>query len=94
MIRDINFVQQRMKLESVPLRADKLTLNAILMYDAIHVFAKALHSLGGNKKLVTEYLKCMGSPFTSWSNGYKLINFMRVVSTVTELCLTVITYNF
>lgn len=78
-VRDLNFVQQRMNLNIAPLQAYKLTVNAILIYDAVNVYAKALEGLG-KTKVVAESLQCMNSPFISWSNGFKLINFMRVVS--------------
>lgn len=63
-----------------PLQVDKLTINSILIYDAVNVFARTLKGLSTSGKISTEPLKCMNSPFTSWSNGFKLINFMRVVS--------------
>lgn len=80
-VKDLNFVQQRMNLNVAPLRVDKLTVSSILMYDAVHVFANALKGLYMTSKIVAEPLQCMNSPFIPWSNGFKLINFMRVVST-------------
>lgn len=68
-----------MNLNIAPLQAHKLTVNAILIYDAVNVYAKALEGLG-KTKVVAEPLQCMNSPFISWSNGFKLIHFMRVVS--------------
>lgn len=84
-VRDLNFVQQRMNLNMEPLKANKLTVNAILIYDALNVFAKALKGLGMTNKIITEPLQCMNSPFIPWSNGFKLINFMRVVSIISIL---------
>lgn len=81
-IKDLNFVQQRMNLNMEPLQADKLTVNAILLYDAVNVFAKAMESLGTINKITAQPLQCMNSPFTSWSNGFRVINFLRVVSLV------------
>lgn len=78
-VRDLNFVQQRMNLNMEPLKADKLTVNAILIYDAVNVYAKALKGLSMKNEFITEPLQCMNSPFIPWSNGFKLINFMRVV---------------
>eukprot|EP00102_Acyrthosiphon_pisum_P020555 XP_016657765.1 PREDICTED: glutamate receptor ionotropic, kainate 1 [Acyrthosiphon pisum] len=80
-VRDLNFVQQRMNLNMEPLKADKLTVNAILIYDAVNVYAKALKGLGMTNKIITEPLQCTDSPFIPWSNGFKLINFMRVIET-------------
>lgn len=84
-VRDLNFVQQRMNLNMVPLQANKLTVNAILIYDAVNVFAKALKGLGMTNKIITQPLKCMNAPFIPWSNGFKLINFMRVVSFISVM---------
>jgi len=81
-VRDLNFVQQRMNLNMEPLKADKLTVNAILIYDAVNVYAKALKGLGMTNKIITEPLQCTNSPFIPWSNGFKLINFMRVVRAI------------
>lgn len=79
-VKDLNFIQQRMNLNMAPLQANKLTVNAMLIYDAVNVYARALKSIGTINKIVAEPLQCMNSPFTSWTNGFKLINFMRVVS--------------
>lgn len=86
-VKDLNFVQQRMNLNMAPLKSEKMTVGAILIYDAINVFANALKGLGMVNKINTEPLQCMKLPFTSWSNGFKLINFMRVVSKTFSLCL-------
>lgn len=69
-----------MNLNIAPLQASKLTVNAILMYDAVNVYAKALEGLG-KTNVIAKSLQCMISPFVPWSNGFKLINFMRVVCT-------------
>lgn len=81
-IKDLNFVQQRMNLNMSPLKAEKMTVSAILIYDAVNVFANALKGLGLVNKITSEPLQCMKLPFASWSNGFKLINFMRVVSKI------------
>lgn len=87
-VRDLNFVQQRMNVNMEPLKADKLTVNSILIYDAVNVFAKALKGLGMINKIITEPLQCKNSPFIPWSNGFKLINFMRVVSMVSLMFIS------
>lgn len=79
-VKDLNFVRQRMNINMAPLKANKLTVSAILIYDAVNVYARALKGISMINKTVTEPLKCMNSPFTSWTNGFKLINFMRVVN--------------
>lgn len=81
-VKDLNFVQQRMNLNMAPLQVDQLTVDAILMYDAVNVYANALKGLYMTSKIIAEPLQCMNSPFVSWSHGFKLINFMRVVSTI------------
>lgn len=86
-VKDLNFVQQRMNLNMKPLQVDKLTINSILLYDAVNVFARTLKGLGTSGKISTEPLQCMNAPFTSWSNGFKVINFMRVVSILFQLSL-------
>lgn len=68
-----------MNLNVETLKTEKLTVKAILIYDAVNVFAKALQGLSANN-ITAERLQCTNSPFTSWSHGFKLINFMRVVS--------------
>jgi hypothetical protein len=48
------------------------------MYDAVHLFAKALDELSGAAEIQTASLSCnKGKP---WSEGSSLINFMKMVS--------------
>lgn len=81
-VKDLNFVQQRMNVNMAPLQANKVTVDSILIYDAINVFARTLQGLGTSNKVAAENLQCMNSPFASWSKGFKVMNFMRVVSIV------------
>lgn len=55
-------------------------VNALLMFDAVNVYAKALRGIGGTKVIKTESNSCANRSSTGWSSGFGLINFMRVVS--------------
>lgn len=79
-VQDLNFVRQRMNMDSAPLRADQLTVSAMLMHDAVNVYARTVKGLGTSGKITAERLQCASAPFTPWSGGFKLMNFMRVVS--------------
>ncbi|KAK0170208.1 hypothetical protein PV328_010796 [Microctonus aethiopoides] len=48
-----------------------------LMYDAVHLFAKALHVLDASQQLDIKPLSCESSD--TWSHGYSLINYMKIV---------------
>lgn len=50
------------------------------MYDAVHLFAKALHDLDSSQQIDIKSLSCDVVDF--WPHGYSLINYMRVVSTI------------
>ena len=47
-----------------------------LMYDAVHVFARALHRF--NQKLTVRPLNCQTED--SWAEGNSLVNYIRLVS--------------
>ncbi|XP_043279379.1 glutamate receptor ionotropic, kainate 2 isoform X2 [Venturia canescens] len=48
-----------------------------LMYDAVHLFAKALHVLDTSQQLEIKPLSCESTD--TWSHGYSLINYMKIV---------------
>ncbi|XP_066156100.1 glutamate receptor ionotropic, kainate 2 isoform X4 [Euwallacea fornicatus] len=48
-----------------------------LMYDAVHLFAKALHDLDTSQQIDIKPLSCDAVDF--WPHGYSLINYMKVV---------------
>nr|QNL15101.1 ionotropic receptor 4 [Aulacocentrum confusum] len=48
-----------------------------LMYDAVHLFAKALHVLDQSQQIDIKPLSCESSD--TWSHGYSLINYMKIV---------------
>lgn len=54
-------------------------VNALLMFDAVNMYAQALHGVGGTKTIKTQSNSCTNRSSTSWSEGFKLINFIRVV---------------
>lgn len=49
-----------------------------LMYDAVHLFAKALHDLDTSQQIDIQPLSCDGQD--TWPHGYSLINYMKIVS--------------
>ncbi|XP_059485780.1 glutamate receptor ionotropic, kainate 2 isoform X1 [Neocloeon triangulifer] len=48
-----------------------------LMYDAVHLFAKALHDLDSSQRIDIKPLNCDAAD--TWPHGYSLINYMKVV---------------
>lgn len=48
------------------------------MYDAVHLFAKALHDLDTSQQIDIQPLSCDGQD--TWPHGYSLINYMKIVS--------------
>lgn len=47
------------------------------MYDAVHLFAKALHDLDSSQRIDIKPLNCDSAD--TWPHGYSLINYMKVV---------------
>lgn len=52
-----------------------------LLYDAVHLFAKALHDLDTSQQIDIQPLSCDGQD--TWPHGYSLINYMKIVSNST-----------
>lgn len=50
-----------------------------LMYDAVHLFGKALHDLDTSQQIDIQPLSCDGQD--TWPHGYSLINYMKIVNT-------------
>lgn len=48
-----------------------------LMYDAVHLFAKALHDLDTSQQIDVKPLSCESED--TWPHGYSLINYMKIV---------------
>lgn len=48
------------------------------MYDAVHLFAKALHDLDTSQQIDIKPLSCESTD--TWPHGYSLINYMKIVS--------------
>ncbi|XP_044738243.1 glutamate receptor ionotropic, kainate 2 isoform X2 [Chrysoperla carnea] len=48
-----------------------------LMYDAVHLFAKALHDLDTSQQIDIKPLSC--DTVDTWPHGYSLINYMKIV---------------
>ena len=49
-----------------------------LIYDAVHLFAQALHDLDHSQEINTSPLSCDGSE--TWQHGNSLVNYMKLVS--------------
>lgn len=49
-----------------------------LLYDAVHLFAKALHDLDTSQQIDIQPLSCDGQD--TWPHGYSLINYMKIVN--------------
>jgi ionotropic glutamate receptor len=47
------------------------------MYDAVHLFAKALHDLDTSQQIDIKPLSC--DAVDTWPHGYSLINYMKIV---------------
>lgn len=63
-----------------------------LMYDAVHLFAKALHDLDTSQRIDIKPLSC--DAVDTWPHGYSLINYMKIVSTFEmKLCIYVFNVN-
>ncbi|EZA54440.1 Glutamate receptor, ionotropic kainate, partial [Ooceraea biroi] len=48
-----------------------------LLYDAVHLFAKALHDLDTSQQIDIKPLSCEQTD--TWPHGYSLINYMKIV---------------
>jgi len=48
-----------------------------LVYDAVYLFAKALHVLDSSQTIDIRPLKCESND--AWQHGYSLINYMKMV---------------
>lgn len=54
-----------------------------LLYDAVHLFAKALHDLDTSQQIDIKPLSCESTD--TWPHGYSLINYMKIVSNIEQL---------
>lgn len=52
-------------------------VDTALIYDAVLLFAKALHELDRNQNVYVKSLNCEGTD--SWAYGHNLINYMKLV---------------
>ncbi|KFB52145.1 AGAP000801-PA-like protein [Anopheles sinensis] len=55
----------------------KTAAETALMYDAVHLFAKALHDLDTSQQIDIHPLSC--DTQDTWPHGYSLINYMKIV---------------
>ena len=49
-------------------------------YDAVHLFARALHDLDHSQEINTRPLSCDGSD--TWQHGNSLVNYMKLVRAI------------
>ncbi|XP_073988845.1 kainate-type ionotropic glutamate receptor subunit 1D isoform X1 [Rhodnius prolixus] len=56
---------------------DLIPAETALMYDAVHLFAKALHDLDSSQRIDIKPLSC--DAVDTWPHGYSLINYMKIV---------------
>lgn len=54
-----------------------LKAETALMYDAVHLFSKALHDLDTSQQIDIHPLSCESQ--NTWPHGYSLINYMKIV---------------
>ncbi|KAG4074265.1 hypothetical protein HA402_008674 [Bradysia odoriphaga] len=72
-------VQNTVREWTKPITAADNTVETALMYDAVHLFAKALHDLDTSQQIDIHPLSCDGQVCDTWPHGYSLINYMKIV---------------
>ncbi|KAK7026645.1 hypothetical protein SK128_015457 [Halocaridina rubra] len=63
---------------ALPPHLKHITTEAALMYDAVHLFAKALDDLDASHDVIIDKLYCEGDK--AWQHGSSLINYMKLYS--------------
>ena len=58
------------------------------MYDAVHLFARAMGQLSVAGDIDTESLSC--NKRDTWDHGLSILNYMKIVSSPFSTCLTYI----
>jgi hypothetical protein len=74
-----------------------LQTETALMYDAVHLFARALHVLDASQQIEVKSLSC--DLTDTWDHGYSLINYMKNVRIINSqeailLLFCIRSYNF
>ena len=81
-VRDWRFQRKTSQTRQSPIESNMgygFRTEAALMYDAVHLFAKAFDELSGASVIQTASLSCnKGNP---WSEGSSLINYMKMTTT-------------
>ena len=57
------------------------------MYDAVHLFAKALDEVSRAQEIAVTPLSC--NKAKPWDQGNSLLNYMKMVSSVCWVCLRI-----
>ena len=75
-----SFVQTEIATDVINICVSILQTEIALMYDAVHLYAKALEDLSQADDVETESLSCTKT--AAWEHGSSLINYMKIVSTL------------
>ncbi|KAL5282977.1 hypothetical protein ACFFRR_005765 [Megaselia abdita] len=59
------------------LNLSSINVQTALIYDAVHLFAKALNDLDTSQKIDIQPLSC--DNFDTWPHGFSLINYMKII---------------
>ena len=70
------FYSTRLKFHCYSFQDGNLDTTTALIYDAVHLFAVALHELSQFQDIQIKPLDCTGE--TSWPHGSSLINYMKL----------------
>ncbi|XP_055852888.1 glutamate receptor ionotropic, kainate 2 [Episyrphus balteatus] len=62
---------------SRPANITTIKAETALMYDAVHLFSKALHDLDTSQQIDIQPISCDGQ--NTWQHGFSLINYMKIV---------------
>lgn len=59
----------------------RISSSAVLLYDAIRLYAAALNELDSSNQVSAKVMDC-DSDSDSWEHGYSILNYMRTVRTI------------
>ncbi|XP_041354754.1 glutamate receptor ionotropic, kainate 2-like isoform X2 [Gigantopelta aegis] len=72
-----NWIYEASRSGDSPLKGySEIQTETALAYDAVHLFARALHELSQTQDVTTSVLSCEKSQ--SWAHGNSLLNFMKI----------------
>jgi len=79
-VEDWRYEQLRFSGHSLPDHLARITTEAALMMDAVHLFARSLSDLDAGNTVQVQQLYCEGD--SSWTHGAELINYMKWYSSI------------